>query len=168
MMSQPQLSFFFNTGLSVVVRHFEGMCAQECMHAPLLSHPHPPTSEPEPDTAEDLICEGCLSDMSTAPSQGPGAPLCSIRERSEPSEPSVPSASSLDSDDFMRLDGQVPFAPDADADVCAACQLTYAAAAASFGALVSSVAFAAGACCARVGGRLRAGCLSGAVGPFVP
>ena len=140
------------------------MCAQDCMNAPLLSLPHLPSSEHAPDTAED-VCDGCQSDMSTTPSPGPGAPLCSI---GEDSGERVPSVSSLDSDGSVRLDGQVPYAPDVDADVCAACALTYAAAAASLGALACSVAFAAGSCCARVGGRMRAACLSGAAGPYVP
>jgi len=120
------------------------MCAHDSMHAPLLSLPHTPASDHEPDAAEDLICEGCLSDMSTAPSPGPRAPLCTL---GDDSEQRVSSASSLNSDDFMRQDGQVPFAPDADADVCAACSTTYAALAARLGALASSVAFAAGSCC---------------------
>jgi hypothetical protein len=62
-------------------------------------------------------------------------------------------------------DGQVPYAPDADADVCAACALTCAAGASGIGALACSVAVAAGACGARVLARAGA-CLR--VGPYLP
>ena len=136
------------------------------MEQPLLPAPKTANAAREANTAPaDFICESCSSEMSeksTAPSPGlSAAPLGSIREGVERAPDSGDGLS-------WTLDAEVPYAPDADADVCAACALTYATLAAGAGALACAVAFAAGACCARVGMRVRAACRCGAVGPYVP
>jgi len=149
------------------------MCAQEGMDHRLLPAPKTAASAREADAAEDLTGESCpseMTEMSTAPSPGQSvAALGSIKERSEHSEHEGGLSSS--SDGSFSLD-EVPYAPDADADVCAACALMCAAcalmcaAAAALACAVScAAAGAAGACCARVGARVRA-CLC--VGPYAP
>ena len=141
--------------------------AQEGMEQRLLPAPNTANAAREAKSEPaDFICESSSSEMSeksTAPSPGlSAAPLGCIAERGE-AERAADSADGLS----CTLD-EVPYAPDADADVCAACALTYATLAAGAGALACAVAFAAGACCARVGMRVRAACRCGAVGPYVP
>ena len=139
------------------------MCAQEGMDQRLLPAPKTAASAREADAAEDLTAESCpseMSEMSTAPSQRLSvAALGSIRERSEHG-----GGLSSSGDGSFSLD-EVPYAPDADADVCAACALMCATLAALACAVSCAAAGAAGACCARVGARVQA-CLC--VGPYVP
>ena len=141
---------------------------QESTGKRLLPPPQPAAPRKSDSAPADFICESCsseISEMSTAPSLGlSAAPLGCIRERGEAERDPDGSGDGLS----WTLDAEVPYAPDADADVCAACALTYATLAAGAGALACAVAFAAGACCARVGGRMRAACQCGAVGPYVP
>jgi len=143
------------------------MCAQDTMGERLLPPPQPAAARDAKSAPADFICESCSSEMSersTAPSLGlSAAPLSCITERGE-AERAPDSGDGLS----WTLDDEVPYAPDADADVCAACALSYATLAESANVLACALAFAAGACCARVGGRLRAACRCGAVGPYVP
>ena len=138
---------------------------QESMGERLLPPPQPAAAQDAKSAPADFVCESCaseLSERSTAPSLGlSAAPLGSIREGAERAPDSGDGLS-------WTLDAEVPYAPDADADVCAACALTYATLAAGAGELACAVAFAAGACCARVGMRMREACRCGAVGPYVP
>ena len=142
------------------------MCAEESMGERLLPPPQPAAARDAKSAPADFVCESCaseLSERSTAPSLGlSAAALGCIAERGE-AERAPDSADGLS----WTLD-EVPYAPDADADVCATCALTYATLAAGAGAVACAVAFAAGACCARVGGSMRAACQCGAVKPYVP
>ena len=139
------------------------MCAQESMGERLLISPQTSAASREAAAAEDPACESCpseMSGMSTAPSQGLSvAALGSIWERSEHG-----GGLSSSGDGSFSLD-EVPYAPDADADACAACALMCGAASTLACAVSCAAAGAAGACCARLGARVRA-CLC--VGPYAP
>jgi len=111
------------------------------------------------------LCAGCVRDLSLAETdRSAGEKLCVLSEDSEGSESgegggagegSACSAESELSVDCVRADGLLPFPPDVDADVCAACAASgsaaYAAVAAGAQAALHAVVFAAGACVARVG-----------------
>ena len=119
------------------------------------------------------LCAGCVRDLSLAETdRSAGEKLCVLSEDSDGSEgggndgggddgegdSSEGIACSTDSElsvDCVRADGLLPFPPDVDADVCAACAASgsaaYAAVAAGAQAALHAVVFAAGACVARVG-----------------